>query len=273
MNGDLVSSLKLIYKHSASYYGEWELIGDLEYISLINKNKNLFKEFIERYYYMPLNVIFKDEVLIRGFKYSIVSKEVDGKRNLYFSKKAFLKNIISNSDEVLNNGGKDAYKKIKTAIRKRKDMYRDVLQKGEKSKFFKELEKEYLASGARYYRSFIEYLTLCKKKFTRLLTGYNMVLELFDKPISVEKFIKCFDVNQLYLLTAYSLLKNSEKQLSLYGRADYNIVHLDNYRKLVDDIRKTDGFYNSHIMLKNNIMYTIDDLFKEYDKLLDSIGC
>ncbi len=100
-----------------------------------------------------------------------------------------------------------------------------------------------------------------------------MVLELFDKPISVEKFIKCFDVNQLYLLTAYSLLKNSEKQLSLYGRADYNIVHLDNYRKLVDDIRKTDGFYNSHIMLKNNIMYTIDDLFKEYDKLLDSIGC
>lgn len=271
MNEDIISSLKLIYKHSATYYGEWELLGNLDYLALEQKNKNLFKEFIERYYYMPLKVIFKDEDLVKGFKYSICSREVDGKRNLYFSKKAFLKNIISNTDEVLATGGEDVFKNIKTAIRKRKDMYREVLQEGKKSKFYKELEQEYLKTGIRYYRSFEEYLTLCKKKFTRLLSGYNMVLELFDKPINIDKFIKCFDVNQLYLLTSYSLLKISEKHYEEYGRLDYNVVHIDNYKKIVEDIRKEEGFYNSHILI-NDVVYTIDDLFKEYNKLLNNVN-
>lgn len=272
MNEDIISSLKLIYKHSETYYGEWELLGDLTYLALEQKNKNLFKEFLERYYYMPLNVIFKDETMVKGFKYSIVSREVDGKRNLYFSKKAFLKNIISNTEEVLATGGEDAYKSIKTAIRKRKDMYRDVLQNGPSSKYYKELEAEYLKTGIRYYRSFEEYLALCKKKFTRLLSGYNMVLELFDKPLNIDKFIKCFGVKQLYLLTVYSLLKTSEKHYEEYGRLDYNIVHIDNYKKVIEDIRKKESFYNTYILVEKNRIYTIDDLFKEYKELLNNIS-
>lgn len=272
MREDMVSSLKLIYKHSESYFGEWELLGDLSDLALEQKGKNLFNAFIERYYYMPLNVIFKDEELVRGFKYGISSREVDGVRSLYFSKKAFLMNIISNVDEVLASGGDEVYKSIKTAIRKRKDMYRDVLQNGKESKYCDELEQEYKKTGVRYYRSFEEYLALCKKKFTRLLSGYNMVLDFFDKPIDVNKFIKCFDVNQLYLLTAYSLLKMSEKHYEEYGKLDYNIVHLDNYKNIVLEIRKDQGFYNSHINIDNNIIYTIDDLFKEYDALLKSVN-
>ncbi len=271
MKEDMISSLKLIYKHSATYYGEWELIGDLDYLAIDHKSKNLFDEFIERYYYMPLNVIFKDEVLVKGFKYGICSREVDGKRSLYFSKIAFLRNIISNADEVLAGGSEDVYKNIKTAIRKRKDVYRDILQNGEESKYYNEIKQEYLNMGIKYYRSFEEYLTLCKKKFTRLLSGYNAVLELFDKPLNIDKFIRCFDVDQLYLLTAYSLLKTSEKHYEEYGRLDYNVVHIDNYRKLVEDIRKEEGFYNSHIM-NDNIVYTIDDLFKEYDELLNRVN-
>ena len=66
---------------------------------------------------------------------------------------------------------------------------------------------------SRYDVSLEEFVLLCKKKYTRLLSGYNAILDFFDKPINLDKFIKCFDVNKLYLLTAYSLLKNSEKHL------------------------------------------------------------
>ena len=47
------------------------------------------------------------------------------------------------------------------------------------------------------------------------------------------------------------------------------MVVLDTYKKLVDDFRKEDSFYNSYIMLDDNIVYTIDDLFKEYNVFLE----
>ena len=110
-------------------------------------------------------------------------------------------------------------------------------------------------------------MKLCKKKYTKLLTGYNAVLDLFDKSINIDAFIKCFDINKLYLFTAYSLLKNSEDHLEKYGNLDYNITILDSYRKLVEGIRADDSLYNSHIIVNGNVVYTIDDLFKEYDEL------
>lgn len=265
MEENIITSLKLVYKPLIMYYGEWEIIPLLQDISLEKKGKKLFDEFIERYYYMPLTVIFKDEELARSFNYAICSRMGVSSRNLYFSKRAFLRNVISNADDVVSAGGEAAYKEIKKAIREKKDVYRDVIKLGENSSYYNEVKGEYLSCTLDI--SLEEFLELCKKKYTKLLSGYNAVLDLFDKPISLDRFIKCFDPNQLYLLTAYSLLINSKKYFDEYGKLDYNLVVLDSYRNLVTDIRKSDNFYNSHIIIKG-VIYTIDDLFKEYDELL-----
>ena len=52
---------------------------------------------------------------------------------------------------------------------------------------------------------------------------------------------------------------------------DYNIVALDTYRSLVDELREKDKMYNSHIIINNEI-YTIDDLFREYDELVKNVN-
>ena len=265
MNKDILPSLKLIYKPLVMYYGEWELLENLESIALEEKGKNLFTEFLNRYYFMPLKVVFKDEELVHSFKWAICSRLGESGRTLYFSKRAFLRNIIVNADDVVENGGEKAYKEVKKAIRERKDAYRDLEANGKKSEYYKVIYNEYSNSGLEI--TFEEYLKLCKKKYTKLLTGYNAVLDLFDKAINIDTFIKCFDINKLYLFTAYSLLKNSEDHLEKYGNLDYNITILDSYRKLVDGIRADDSLYNSHIIVNGNVVYTIDDLFKEYDEL------
>ena len=264
MNKDILPSLKLIYKPLVMYYGEWELLEGLENIAIEEKGKNLFKEFLNRYYYMPLKVVFKDEELVYGFKWAVCSRLGDSGRTLYFSKRAFLRNIISNADDVVESGGDKTYKEIKKAIRERKDIYRDVEANGESSDYYKEINKEYKKSGLDL--SFEDYIKLCKRKYTKLLTGYNAVLDLFDKSINVDSFIKCFDINKLYLFTAYSLLKYSEEHFERYGNLDYNSTVIDSYRTLVNSIREKDSFYNSHIVIGNEV-YTIDDLFKEYDEL------
>lgn len=268
MKDKIVPSLKLVYKPLIMYYGEWELCPGLEELSLEKKEKNLFKAFLDRYYYLPLSVIFKDEDLARSFKYAICSRLGDSGRTLYFSKKAFLRNVISNADELVDNSGPDVYKEVKKAIRERKDIYRDVDNNGEASSYYDEVKNEYLSCELDI--SLEEYVTLCKKKYTKLLTGYNAVLDLFDKPINVDKFMDSFEVDRLYLFTVYSLLKHSEKFYEAYGRLDYNIVVLDTYRELVNNLRKKDSFYNSYIVFENNV-YTIDDLFKEYDELLKKV--
>lgn len=270
MNDNIVPSLKLIYKPLIMYYGEWELLDGLEKLALEKNGKNLFNEFLERYYYMPLKVVFKDDQLARSFKYAICSKLGDSGRALYFSKMAFLRNVIANADEVVSAGGDEVYKDIKKAIRIRKDIYRDVCNNGEASTYYNEVKNEYLMCELEI--TFEEFILLCKKKYTKLLTGYNAVLDLFDKSINVDKFISCFDVDKLYLFTAYSLLKHSEKHYETYGKLDYNIVVIDTYRELVEDLRKKDNFYNSHIMIDDNIVYTIDDLFKEYDELISRVN-
>ena len=64
MNKDILPSLKLIYKPLVMYYGEWELLEGLESIAKEEKGKNLFTEFLNRYYYMPLKVVFKNDDLV-----------------------------------------------------------------------------------------------------------------------------------------------------------------------------------------------------------------
>lgn len=267
MNNNIIPSLKLVYKPLIMYYGEWELLEGLSKIALDKKGKNMFDEFMERYYYMPLNVIFKDEELARSFKYAISSRLGDTGRTLYFSKRAFLRNVIANADDLVSAGGDNVYQEIKKAIRDKKDIYRDVYNNGENSEYYKEVRNEYLSCELDI--SLEEFILLCKKKYTKLLSGYNAVLDLFDKSINVDKFISCFEPDKLYLFTAYSLLKHSEKYFDAYGRLDYNIVVLDTYRNLVNEIRIKDNFYNSYIMLDENNVYTIDDLFREYDELID----
>ncbi len=270
MNENIVPSLKLVYKPLIMYYGEWELLDGLKELALEKKNKNLFEEFINRYYYMPLNVIFKDEELAHSFKYAICSRMGDGGRTLYFSKIAFLRNVIANAEELVNSSDENVYKEIKKAIRIRKDVYRDVDNNGEASDYYEEIKNEYLSCELDI--TLEEYVMLCKKKYTKLLTGYNAVLDLFDKSINVDKFMDCFDIDKLYLHTAYSLLKHSEKHYESYGKLDYNIVVLDTYRNVVKEVRSNDSFYNSYIMLDNDLVYTIDDLFKEYDALLERVN-
>lgn len=269
MNDNVVPSLKLVFKPLIMYYGEWEILDGLKDISLSKKDKNMFDEFLNRYYYMPLTVIFKDEELAKSYKWAICSRLGSNGRSLYFSKKAFLRNVISNANEVVDSGGENVFKEVKKAIRDRKDIYRDVYNNGKESEYYKMIKKEYV--NFELDLTFDEYVALCKKKYTKLLTGYNAVLDLFDKAINVDKFIECFDPNQLYLYTAYSVLQHSKKHFEEYGNADYNIIVLDTYQKLVDGIRKKDTFYNSHIILNGNVVYTIDDLFKEYETFMKMV--
>ncbi len=268
MNDKILPSLKLVFKPLVMYNGEWEFVEGLRDIALIKKDKNLYDEFIERYYYLPLGVIFKEDDLTRSFKYEICSTLGIGGRTLRFSKKAFLRNIISNVDDVIDFGDEDVFKKLKQAIRARKDIYRDVYRFDKESIYYDEINEEYQNSNVDM--EFREYVTLCKKKFTRLLNGYTAVLELFDKSIDLDKFISCFDINQLYLFTMYSILKNSEIYYKKHGRLDYAADNLDTYRDLVKEIRKNAPDYDSVIKVNNKI-YVIDDLFKEYDELLNKI--
>lgn len=266
MNKDILPSLKLIYKPLVMYYGEWELLDGLESIAKEEKGKNLFTEFLNRYYFLPLKVVFKDDELVYSFKWAITSRLGESGRTLYFSKKAFLRNIIANADDVILAGGDKAYKEVKKAIRDRKDIYREVESQMEESKYYKSIKKEY--SNSSLDVSFEEYLKLCKRKYTKLLTGYNAVLDLFDKSINVDNFIKCFDIDKLYLFTAYSLLKYGENYLEKYGNLDYSVTVLDSYKEVVNKIREDDPLYDSHILINDGVVYTIDDLFKAYDELL-----
>ncbi len=268
MNDKILPSLKLVFKPLVMYSGEWEFAEGLRDIALIKKDKNLYDEFIERYYYLPLGVIFKEDDLTRSFKYEICSTLGIGGRTLRFSKKAFLRNIISNVDDVVDSGDEDVFKNLKKAIRARKDIYRDVYRLDKESAYYEDLYEEYQNSNVDM--EFRDYVILCKKKFTRLLNGYTAVLELFDKSLDLDKFISCFDINQLYLFTIYSILKNSEIYFKKHGRLDYAADAIDTYRELVSDLRKENHDYDAVIKVNNKI-YVIDDILKEYDELLSKV--
>lgn len=269
MNESIVSNIKDLSAPKDLYYGEWVLDGKgLRDIALYKKDKNLYDEFLNRYYYLPLSVVFKDDELTKGFTASIMSKLVDGKRKMYFSKKAFLSNIISNIDDVIKDD--ESYRLLKKALRVKKDVYRDVYKLGVESEYYKEVLREYKACNTAL--SFEKFVTLCKKKYTRLLTGYNTVLELLDKPIKIDKLLNCFKLDQFYLFVVYTILDNCEKQYELYGKVDSNFSELDKFKDIVTAQRKKSPFYNCHVISIANKIVTIDDLLVRYEKLLEKLG-
>ena len=264
----LLTNLKLIYKPIVTYYGEWDLGTDLIDIAIIKKGRNLYKEFLNRYYYMPLNVIFNNDKIVDNFEVSICSKFGTRGRSLFFSKRSFLRNIVTNIDELIDTNGEEAYKAIKKAIRIKKDVYRDVYNNKEESKYYNQVMNEYLKFASD--DSFEDFVKLCKKQYTRLLNGYNSVMDLFDKPLNLDRFISCFDVNQLYLYTCYNILEHNINYFNKYNNLDFTISFLDNYRKIVNDIREKESFYNSPIYIirdKEQLVYTVDDLFKDLSDL------
>ena len=273
MNNNVITSLKEVFNPKAIYNGEWNLNSNLKDISLIKRNKNQFEEFIERYYYIPLNVIFKDEDLVRSFKYTICSKLKNGKRSLYFSKKEFLRNIISNIDEVVKCTKEDSFKILKKYIRDKKDIYREVEKLNEASNYYKEVKKEYLSCNLEI--TFEQFVKICKKKYTRLLSGYNAVMDFFDKPINLGRFIGCFQQDQLYLFACTSILDSAYKKFDEYGKIDYSLITINKYEKFVLEERKKDKFYNSYILKKENdqtVIYTVDELLKKYNVFLSKVN-
>ena len=58
---------------------------------------------------------------------------------------------------------------------------------------------------------FEDFISFCRKKYTRLLTGYNAVLEFFDKPINLDKFIRAKYGKNIYLSESkYQFKKKSD---------------------------------------------------------------
>ena len=47
--------------------------------------------------------------------------------------------------------------------------------------------------------------------------------------------------------------------------------NMEQWAQMLEDFRKKDSFYNSYITI-NNSVYTIDDLFKEYDELVMKVN-
>ena len=271
MKDTSLALVKNILKSTDSYPGEWQLNSNISNISLCKNGKNLFEAFLDRYYYLALNVIFKDEALVRSFKYALCSLPGDVSRKLYFSKRVFLRNVIPNIDDCLSSSGDIAYKSVKKALRIKKDMYRDVLLLGKKSEYYDDVVTEYNKYNLNI--GLDNYIKISKKKYTRLLNGYNALLDFFNKPIDLNKFVACFDPDQLYLYVCYSILEINKKYLDLYSKLDYTIKYVDEYVKYVKDVRKSCSFYNTHIILSSNkmIIYTIDDLIKDYGNILKRI--
>lgn len=169
---------------------------------------------------------------------------------------------------MIDTNGEEAYKAIKKAIRIKKDIYRDVYNNGEESKYYSQVMNEYLRYSCE--ESFEEFVKLCKRQYTRLLNGYNSVMDLFDKPINIDKFISCFDVSKLYLYTCYSILNNNYSYYNKFGNLDFTISFIDNYRNVIKKIREKEMFYNVSIYVekdKEQLVYTVDDLFKDLDDI------
>ena len=270
MNDIFVPNLKLLFKPIVVYYGEWELGEELHDIAIIKNGKNLYDEFLNRYYYMPLNVIFKDDTIVKTFELAICSRLVNNTRNLYFSKRAFLRKLINNIDEIVDINGDGVYKEIKKAIRNKKDEYRDVANLGEESEYYESVRGEYLNSNLEM--DFEDFVDMCKKQYTKFLGGYNAVLDLFNKSINTDTFIKCFDIDKLYLYVCYRLLEHNKDYYDKYGKFDYNISFIDDYRNIVLKVREKENFYNTSLMVNKDggkVVLTVDDLFKQLDELYE----
>ncbi len=294
-------NIDVLFHPPAFYDSDWFLNGvdpltgqNRKYLLLNSKkqhNRNLYEEYLQRYYYQPLNNIFNSPRLAFSFEPEIgFTISDDGQKRVtrfclitYLMQMISSLNLIDNAlDRFANdiNGVIDRNEQIivaKELVRLECKCYQDIATKANKSEHYNKALDVYKLYSNYYHEkfslSFEEFIQEQIYTLQRLMIGSRYYLEVFNKEINTSELVECFDYDKFCLIAAMSALDSSHMTERIHGLVDNSVSYLKTYVDAVREYRASHPHYNCTMLTeinskKKKVIVDIDYVIKEYEALL-----
>lgn len=291
--------IDILFHPNMFYDSDWFLNGDQtlsenkkQYLQLNAKKEsgvNLYNEYLEKYYYKPLNNLLRSKKLGYFFVPEIVLTVSDDgqKRVTQFCITTFLMQLVSSLNLVdsalerfVNEIDETMSKEIqlskaKDLVRLESRYYSDVLKKGKNSEYYQKALDIYNLYNEHYKWniSFEDFVDNQIYTLQRLLVGSRYYLETFNKELNLNELVNCFDYDTFCLVAAVSALDACYTTEKLHNKVDYAASYLKLYLEAVKKYRSNYHNYNCTIITGLNnkhkkIIVDIDYVIKEFETLL-----
>lgn len=292
---DILPSEELFHPQTF-YEGEWllggpnSLDGEKDILILNAKKingKNMYEEFLEKYFYTPISDIIGSVSMSRVFFPRILLTEKNEKRQVLFSLPIFLcqqlaglLNASKATEEFLELGSQESSEKdwvtfIKGELKKERKFYYDVFKNGNKSSNYAQVYQLYL-DYIRYSETEIPFDIFLDGKIsacTKLLVASRYYPDFFSKEIPLEPFLQAFDYDTLCLVAAKSSIDNCKATEKRVNLVDNSIGFVRSYLDSVDELREENPDYNCAIVVIDEETgyrktIKIEDIERDYKAIL-----
>lgn len=291
--------IDILFHPNMFYDSDWFLNGDQtlsnqkkEYLRLNSKNqngRNLYNEYLEKYYYKPFNNILNSKKLAYSFDPQIVlTVSDDGQKRMtqfcfitYLMQLIAFLNLVDNAFErFVEEIGEDIIKenqllKAKELVRLESRYYHDILNKGKNSEYYNKALDIYHLYSTHYKwdLSFEDFVDRQIYTLQRLLVGSRYYLETFNKELNLAELLNCFDYDTFCLLAAVSALDACNTTEKLHNQVDYAASYLKSYVDAVKKYRNAHHHYNCSIITgidnkHKKIIVDIDYVIQKFESLL-----
>jgi len=293
----------VIFDPSPSYNGIWHFsVNPLIDLSLVEKEVNLFQEFLNETYYKPLKNIFETD-LIYKFKVSMISSPNEDKvgRSLKYSKYSFFEGLlhfidqkvdrVGLSDEEQLNNLLDLAKLVDKDTDTRNFAFINVLkEKQNRLLNIKEnqLNSIYFEAAMEQYEllniniSFTDYINNLYNDVLKLQKGLIHLDDFFDKKIDYQKIYECFEPDKFYLLFAKIIYDFNIKYEKKKGTLNTSSQYLCLFNSALEIISQENKHYNPEIFYKSisntkirvsryEIEYRIKEMFDKHPEMISEL--
>lgn len=290
---DILFHPHMFYDSDWFLNGEESITGQRKKYLLLNSKKHksitLYEQYLDKYYYKPLNNILNSKQLAYSFEPEIVLTVSDDgqKRVAQFCIMTYLMQMITSLnlvedavehfiDEINENMDKAAQiSKAKEFMRLENRCYNDILNNGRKSTYYNKALDIYKLYSEHYKwnLSFEEFVKTQIYNLQKLMVGSRYYLETFNKEINLEDLVNCFDYDTFCLLAAVSALDACLITEKIHNQVDYAAGYIKLYLDAVKKYRNNYHNYNCTIITgmdnkHKKTLVDIDYVVKEFDALL-----
>ncbi len=290
---DALGGPEAVFDPIPSFEGMWYIsYENLIKNSKVLNGKNLFKEFMNKYYFEPLFAIFQTK-FVNDFPVKLISVANDNLhgRCLNFSAGTFYTTAIDflnfeidkvnkTSEEQANYlndiflKGIEGYNEINLALsdalKLKAEKLDDIRKKEFNSEYFEAAMKDYaIFKNEMEFRTYID---IVYNITNQLKDGFLKLGDFFDTNINYEELYQAFDPDNFYLLCAVSLYDNM-----LQMEKDNEIVkncngYIEEYLKCSDKTSREEKNYNPKILYQmesgKKVRYTRRELQKDYEEFM-----
>lgn len=245
--------------------------------------KNLYLEFIEKYYYKPVSLIMDSVSLSKKYPPIIESRLDDnGKRVTTFSLAHFVFSVMRGlvdcskaMDRIFGFNSTYTSRDLINILREElildRKKYNDVKTNGKSSMYYNEIYE--LFTLYDYKEGFLSFLESSIRGKTKMIVGCRYFLDFFNKEVKTDELVGCFDYDKFCLLAARFILDNSLISEKSDGLIHNSITYVKRYLEAVSIYKRDFPDYECSVvsndcMTGKRCVYTISDIQKEYNALL-----